>query len=266
MTADSNNTDNEDVKTILAGEEAIVYSVDVLATNEDVNVETVRFTLDANLKNVVASAKLYLGDDLVATATNSDVSDDANSTIEFNDIDGLDIPTSSKELKLALVTENIGFEKIGEAVTDVLVTKVEMEDAEGVNSTEDVVVADLDVTKAIEFNVVPVKVTVAVTKLLSNGSAEIKVYADAGDNTQAGSNSDPVVEVSAMTFSSLNTNSFKLYEDGESASASGSFATINNAAAWYIADQSPEFTNDITFVILPEGVVDNTYSLKLDKT
>jgi hypothetical protein len=51
----------------------VVYSADAIATNEEVNVETVEFTLDADLKKVVASAKLYLDDVVVATASNSDV-------------------------------------------------------------------------------------------------------------------------------------------------------------------------------------------------
>ena len=73
LTADANNTDNEDAKVILAGEEAIVYSIDAKASNEEVNAETVVFTLDTGLKTVVKSAKLYLDDTVVATATNSDV-------------------------------------------------------------------------------------------------------------------------------------------------------------------------------------------------
>lgn len=344
ITADANNDDNEDVKTILAGEETVVYSADVLATNEEVNVETVAFTLNTNLKTIVKSAKLYLDDALVATATNSDVidtagvvsnfaavnvaiaaitaatddtntaainvaiaavptadssnaaaviaaiaaipaaTDDTNtvainneiaavptavdsttgsSVVTFDNISNLDIATSSEELRLALVTETIGFEKIGSSATNVLVTKVTMDDAKGVDSNEDVTVADLSSTSAVAFAVVPVKVTASVVNTLADGTAQIRLTANAGGNTQAGGNTAPEVTLNSLDFTSNgNADSYKVYEDGESAPAL--FAAIATAGS-SASVTSITFTDSVIVNILAEGVKDFTYALDLDK-
>ena len=187
LTADSNNTDNENAKTILAGEEVIVFSADTKATNEEVSAETVVFTLDANLKNIVKSAKLYLDDTVVATASNSDVTSAANSTITFDNISSLEFPVTPAELKLAIATESIGYEKIGEDVSGVTVTNVAVSDAEGVDSGENVTVTDLSTTQSNSFDVVPLLVTASASNTFgaSDNTATLTFAVDDGDNTNS---------------------------------------------------------------------------------
>lgn len=50
---DVNNTDNEFAKTVLAGEESVVYSADIKATNEEVSAKIVKFVLNEDRKSVV---------------------------------------------------------------------------------------------------------------------------------------------------------------------------------------------------------------------
>ena len=266
LVADANNDANDEEKTILAGEESIIYSVDAIATNEAVNVEEVKFTLNSNLKRVVKSAKLYLDDKVVATASNSDVSDAANSVITFENISDLDFATETSELKLAILTETIGYEKIGEKKASVKVTKVEVIDAKWVDSNEDVTVTSL-VNDSKEFAVVDVIVTPSVIATLANGTAKIKLTADSGNNTQLTSNASVVVDLVSLTFvdngnGDANDNTYKVYEDGETA---GAFAAINDAVnTTEVAKIS--FSDEVIVNILPKGVADKTYNLELDKT
>lgn len=266
LTADSNNIDNQDIKTILAWEEMIIYSVDALAQNENVNVETVTFTLDNNLKNEVASAKLYLDDTLIATASNSAVSNEANSIITFDNITGLEIgTTTTQELKLAIVTENIWFEKVGETVTNVSVTKVSLPIANWVNTSTEVIVNDLTTTASNTFDVVPVKITASVVSLLSSGQAGIKFTANAGNNTQPTSVASPVVTVDKLVFTSLGSEDlYQIYEINDSGSALVAAWINTNAALAPINGLT--FSDNVTIAIIPAWNMDQTYALKLNKT
>lgn len=73
ITEDANNADNKNPKTILAGESATVFSADVLATKEAIDVDKITFTVNNDLTSSVESASLYLSGTLVATNTNSDI-------------------------------------------------------------------------------------------------------------------------------------------------------------------------------------------------
>lgn len=128
---DANNDDNKDPKTVLAGTSEVVFSADVQATNESVDVEKVVFTVDTDLTKALTSASLYLDDTLVATNANSDITP---TTITFDNMTDLIIPQESKELRLALNTANIGFEEVGLSIAGLNVTIVSLEDAEGVDS------------------------------------------------------------------------------------------------------------------------------------
>ncbi len=133
-TADVNNVDNKDPKTILGGESMNVYSLDVQSTNEDVKVDTVVFTVNTDLTDAATNASLYLRNPndnsmtLVATNTNADI---AATTITFDDVENtLVIPQSTRELVLKINTETIGFEKVGETLTGVTITDVDFTNIE----------------------------------------------------------------------------------------------------------------------------------------
>ena len=220
LTADSNNIDNQNHKQILAWNESIIYSTDVIATNEAVNVENIYFTLDNNnLKNVIGSAKLYLDDTVVATASNSDVDSYGTWVIAFTNISNLDIPTVSSELRLAIVTETIGYEKVWVSVSNVSVTKVVFNNVNGVESSSPVAVADLNTTGSNTFDVVPTVIVASVTQSLSTGIAKVNLIVDSGLNTATGSAASPVVTIQWLWVIDLitwtNVANFNIFEDWE---------------------------------------------------
>jgi hypothetical protein len=171
LTADANNVDNKDPKTILAGTSEKVFSVDVQALNENVDVEEVVFTTSDDLSNAVTTASLYLGNTLIATNTNADIT---ASTITFKNLTNLIVPQSAQELRLELNTATIGFEKIGETLNALTIDTVEFNQVEGVDSGKDVTVADLTTTLSKDFAIVPVKLTVANTQSIGASTAEAK--------------------------------------------------------------------------------------------
>ncbi len=390
LTADSQNTDNTDTKTILSGTDATVFSLDALSTNEDVKVETVVFTASENLKTVAKTAKLYLGDTLVATAANSDVTDattvaaatidattagdltvtadvkgtesngyqviinsggadttgvvvasstssaitltveddgagaadpdwddivsainndstasnlvtastsngsdtfvtaDAEtltlaswvdgSTITFENISNLVIPTTSTELRLAIETDVIGFEKVGSSVSNVEIENVAMSDATGDESGETVTVTDLSTTSSNRFSVVPGLITPSVTASLSSSTTpQITISANTGDNSKAASNDAPVTSVDTIEFSILGTTdadssltySLVNIEDSSdtiSGTVSGNTLTFDLAAdATFVAAGLDEITNggSETYKVIVTGATADADTLQL---
>jgi hypothetical protein len=171
VTADANNVDNKDPKTILAGTSMKVFSVDVQASNENVDAEEVVFTVDTDLTQAVTNASLYLGDTLIATNTNADIT---ATTIKFKNLTTLIMPQETKELRLELNTATIGFEKVGATKTAVNVTQVAFNTVEGVDSGKPVVVAPLATTSQ-DFAIVPVKVTASLAQALSASNAQARL-------------------------------------------------------------------------------------------
>lgn len=289
LTADANNTDNKDAKNVLGGTTTTVFSVDVQATNESVDVGTVDFTYSAgsgNLSAAGARAELYLGDTLIATAPNSDIS---ATHIVFGgtnagELTNLIIPQETKELKLAIVTESIGYEKAGAVVTNVDVTAIDTTEATGVNSGRDVADATANVaSSSAAFAVVPTVVTPSVIAALSASSSEaqVKLTANSGVNTIAASSSTPTVTVDSLTFSAPGATGvvaadYVLYEEGKSGTtvtgkASGSnvvfdFADSNGDGTANDAFANGSFTTDKTYVIVPTMGTGDTAALKLLKT
>jgi len=73
LVADANNNDNKNAKTILGGNSSVVYSSDVVVNNEAIDVETIKFKFNKNVKTAVKSAKVWLGNTEIASATSSDI-------------------------------------------------------------------------------------------------------------------------------------------------------------------------------------------------
>lgn len=271
LTFDANNEDNQDAKTILAGEEAVVFSVDTIAKNEAVSAETVEFTLSGttDYSRLVGSAKLYLDDALVATATNSNVKSYTNSgTITFENISNLVFPTESAELRLAIDTETIGYEKIGTGATNLSVTKVVVSDAEGESSGEDVTGSTLTetTTDAATFAVVPARVTVSVVDTLASGSAKIKLTVETGNNTKTGSSAKDSILVTDLVFSELSATSsgYTIYKEGASA-RKGTISNTGVFASGSMSTADLTISSNETYVIVPNGAKDTTYTLRLTK-
>lgn len=103
VTANSDTDDNKDPKTILAWESAFVYSADVEAVNEDVEVDTVVFTISDWLTNAVSTASLFLDDKLIATNSNSDITWGTAATAE---VTSLTVTTANTSAGNAVVNLN----------------------------------------------------------------------------------------------------------------------------------------------------------------
>ena len=243
-----------------------VFSVDVQASNENVDVEEVVFTADSNLKNAVTTASLYLGDTLIATNTNADITDAANSTITFKNLSSLIIPQETKELRLELNTATIGFEKVGTTTLNANITNVAFNEVDGVDSGKVVTVAPLATTSK-DFSIVPVKVTASATQLLgAAGSARLTITVDKGSNTVDANNAAPQALLTSLVFSELgnNTDGYKIYKEGNAAQ----FGTISSGGI-FAPGTMP--TTDLTistsaiYVIVPTGTADKTYTPVLAK-
>jgi len=279
LTADANNTENKDTKNVLGGTTAKVFSVDVQATNEAVDVGKVVFTYTAASGNLLAAsarAELYLGDTLIATAPNADITPTA---ITFGgtsagELTNLIIPQEAKELKLAIITEAMGYEKAGTVVTGVDITGVATSKATGVNSGRDIPdsgVINVATSSAL-FSIVPTVVTPTVVIPLSASSsvAKVKLTANSGANTIADSSSTPKVGIDSLTFSisgseGVLANEYILYEEGKSDVIITGAASGANVTFDLIAFANRVFTTDKIYVIVPTIAINETASLTLLK-
>jgi len=204
---DSKNDANKDVKTILAGTSKWVVSYDIEATNEEIDIETVVFTLTgANVKNSISTADLKLDGLVVATATNSKIVNGTwSSTITFDNLTKFIVPTENTELELVLNTATIGFEKVGETVTDIYVESVVISDAKGKLSKENLSPITVN-DNSLEFAIVPSVVTPSVAVSLNTSTTpQIQITADAGSNSEVASKSTPLTYVDTIKFSILGT-------------------------------------------------------------
>lgn len=222
-TGSTDNTDNEQAKTILAGSTQTVFSIDAKATNETIDISKLTFNVDTDLTSVVSQAKLYLGSELVATASNSDIT---SGSIVFDDMTKTIIPTTSTELKLALVTEAYGFEKVNQAaVSGVTVTSifVDKDDAKWSKSNEKLSADQTIVTSTVakDFAVVPGVITPAVSNTFATDdlNSNLTLVTDFGNNTNK------------IDWASLTTTLKTVKVEVSSVSATGTITVFNGAGA-----------------------------------
>ncbi len=282
---DANNDDNVDVKTILGGTSKKFFSIDVQSVNENVDVDTVEFTVDKDVKNAVGSASLYLGDTLIATNSNADITSAPNSVITFKNLSTLIIPQETKELKIALNTEAMGFEKVGATVKNIGVLAVALRIIEGVDSGKTITdVTDGAITSDKIADIVPAVVTPSSVQTLSASSAQAKfrLTADFGTNTVDLNNSTPNVAVKTITFSTPGATAwvlpsdYVLYEDGKSGEQIVGKASGSNVVFDFTDKNGDGITGDLfangtistnkTYVIVPTLTTGDTASLTLLKT
>lgn len=213
ITADAGNDANKDVKTILAGESATVFSADVSALNEGADVEEVTFTFSgadlSDFKKTVTSASLYLDGVLVKTNSNSDINGaGTGATVKFTNLTDFIVPQANVEVAVKLNTANIGFEKVGKTLLNAKAVAVSFDKVDGESSGKEITPTNLTANAgAKEFSVVPAVVTPSVATSLNNSSsAEIKITANAGNNREANSNSVPNTNVKTLTFDLAGTS------------------------------------------------------------
>ncbi len=269
---DINNTDNQDPKTILAGNSQVVYSVDVIATNEEVEIDKITFNYTGTgLDDALVNATLYLDNVEVATNSHADITP---TTITFDNLTNLNIPTQTAELRVELNTATVGNEHVGKTVLNAKITGVSVAawDATGVDSGKDLAAADISTSSvtaadANTFSIVPVVVTPSVVSTFGT-EAKIKVVADAGDNHQQTSNAAPSAVVKKLVFTDLGndsgTGAYKIYKDGDSANITD--CSINsNTVTCTLAGSGITVSDEETFVIQAKWTDAKTYSLKLHK-
>ena len=278
-TPDSNNVDNVDVKTILGGTTKTVFSIDTQAQNETVNVKDVTFDVNANLTKAVINASLYLGDTLIATDSHGDL---YPTQIKFVDMSTLDIPTSNSELKLALNTATIGFEKVGLTIPTAMVTQVTFARAKGKDSGKDLVGPSLPLgtgvvpvagANTVAFSIVPAVITPSV--VTSFGTyADLKLTVDQGNNSDALSNNIPNAKITSLVFTdSGNSNSitYKLKDANGNLMTAAPVASTGGDITFTIVPPTPDtsiISSNRTYtieVVVPPAVGNYTWGLKLKK-
>lgn len=201
LTEDQNNNDNEYEKNILAWDSINVFSVDAQATNENINVWNVTFTVNKDLRKAVINASLYKWWELIATNINTDIT---SSTISFNNLENLIISNEEVELILKLNTANIWFEKVWETIIDAKVTNVSLTDNEWIttNQTVDDVNVNVDWTL---FSIVPGIIWVN-SNLINPASPQFSITAYTDNNTKVDSSSKPDINIKSISFSLLWTS------------------------------------------------------------
>ncbi len=204
---DAANEDNEFDKLALAGDSAIIASFDVRADNEEIDVETATFTIAGfagvgALRDTVTSATILLNGVAIETNSNSDITD---TTITFENLDGLIIPEQTAELALQFNTANIGDDETGENLTGLSVTQLVLSDAEGVESGKDTADGDSGVVVSRTMDIVAAVVTPSVVSTFGTDdqTAELRLVVDGGNNTNvAGDAVQAELEVLTLVVSS----------------------------------------------------------------
>ncbi len=265
ITADAGNDANKDVKTILAGESATVFSADVSALNEGADVEEVTFTFSgndlSNFKKTVTSASLYLDGKLIKTNSNSDITvinSGSGGTVKFNNLTDFIVPQANVEVAVKLNTANIGFEKVGKTLLQAKATKVEFAKVDGESSGKAIELGSglTNLTAnagAKEFSVVPAVVTPSVATSLNNSSsAEIKITANAGNNRETNSNSVPNTNVNSLKFDLAGTS----YATGSTLT----LINVDDAGEKVLATIANDYTVTFDLTDTTNGTLDRSIS------
>ncbi len=204
ISADWNNEDNKAAKNILWWNSKVIYSTDILALNEEIEIETVKFTIPwQNLSKALKNASIYLEDTLIDTNTSSKIVWNGTSTIiTFDNITGLIIPKESKELRLSVQTNTIGYEKIWEIISSANISQVDITNAQWINSWKEVLDQSLTTTQSNTFDIVPAQVTTSVLTTFWSES-DLKLTVDAWANTNVSDNTSTKVKIDRLTFNEL---------------------------------------------------------------
>jgi len=191
------------------------------------------------------------------------------SVLTFDDIVNFSMPEGENELRLSVVAEEIGYQKIGDStLLGVEINKVEIEDAEGSSSSQIVTVTDLVPTGSNTIAFVPATVTPAVVTQFG-AEATLSMTVVDGSNTTS-SNQAVTAEITKLEFTDLGNDggagAYVLYDEDDSGvqvtgTLSGGVITFDLSA---FANRF--VSSEANFVIKAKGTADSTYGLKLIKT
>lgn len=267
MTEDVNNMPNKYNKVVLAGKSEKVFSIDVQAENEPINVQELAFVMDKDMTKIVKNATLYLDGKAIATNSYSDTTfDNTESLIKFENLTNLIIPQETKELALEINSNTIWYEKVGKSVVDAKVTKIKILRAKWADSGLRLSSTEKILTSSKKVSFLPAIVNVTVSDKINGGQGRINVSVQTWDNTVEDSYSRPQVKIKNLHFTELSASSdwYTIYKSGESTRK----WTISNQ--WVFAngtmtdeDLKISWNGSITYMIIPTGTLNKTYSLNL---
>lgn len=262
-------------KTILAGKESFIYNGWLVANIEEIEVEKMEFTLQASdlsdFKYSFKEAILYVEWHKAQTITSNRFSL-TNSTqwiLEFDSIDGVFVPKEEIEFRLALVPQEIWYEKLGKFIPEITVSKASVTQWKWVISGANITMKTLS-DGAEKFQISPVVLSVGVVDSLNNSSrASFNIQIDAGKNTQKTSASElkaRIDTIKIMYLESYGSATFKLYNSDNRSNGvigvkNGWFLEFDLSWIWtdrYVSKWSWE-----TFDIQVSAPIDSNISLDL---
>ena len=291
LTGSVANAENESDKVLLAWESTDVFSLNIHAKNEAIDVDEFKLEISSDsdssdLKDAINEVKVTLGNKTVV-AKNSDITTATGYvTVKFDNLDGFIIPTENSKLVVNISTNSIGEEKVGKSVENVKVARfyVSKDDTKGVESNEklsdDIDVDTTSVAKSTD--VLPLIVTPAVTDKFGTDdkNATIKLSVNAGNNTDSEGNPlTATLSAIKLSVTSLTRNGTVTVFNGNgdqvaTASVGGNGTVTINLTAGDVISQDEEYrietTAEASFRLEKDGIVykvnNTTYSTKLDNT
>lgn len=220
--------DDDKLRTILAGEESVVYNASMVANIEEIDIEKLVFDISStdlsNFKYSFKEAILYVEWKEIKRIRSNDFDLESPSTgvLEFDNLNGFIIPKEQIEFRLAIIPETIGYEKLWKFQPVITVEKATVKKAKWLISDNYVWTTVLNEGSE-SFQIAPAKLNVAIESDLSTTSrAGIKINADMWKNTQINSPSDLKAEINSLKFmyrDTYGTSTFKLYHSSDSSVA-----------------------------------------------
>ncbi len=271
--SDVNNDDNLE-NTVLAWTSSVTLAeLDIEAEYEDIKVKELAITLSwtKNFSNTLTNVKL------VNVANNSVIADGAvisysspNTIVTFKN--DFVIADESNSMDVELVADlNKITGKWGETSAeagDLKVTSVTVanaSDIKWVQSNDDITWGDLSLSADSNLemiSIVPTILRFSLVQSLSNGSAKFKIRADSGDNTIGNWDDKPEVTLTKLTFAELSgtADSYKIYKEWEASVQISPTSTGSSIVFSSFGTMDVKFDNEQTYVLVPTGTKDKTYS------
>lgn len=244
----STNYEDDTPKTILAGKESFIYNGSLVANIEEIEVEKMEFTFEgsdlSNFKYGFKEAILYVEWYKAQTITSNKftLTNLSQGILEFDSIQGVFLPKEEIEFRLALVPQEIWYEKLGKYIPEITVSQVKVTQWKWVISGADISMKTLSEWSE-KFQISPVILNVSVENSLKDSSrATINISADWWKNTQNSSSRELKAKLESIKLIYRETYwdaTFKIYNSDNS---SNSVVWIKNG--WYLEFDLSGLWND----------------------
>ncbi len=225
-------------KTILAGKETFVYNGSLVANIEEIEVEKMEFTLEStdlsNFKYGFKEAILYVEwhKAQVITSNKFSLTNSTQWILEFDSIDGVFVPKEEIEFRLALVPQEIGYEKLGKYIPEITVSQVKVTQWKWVISGAEISMNTLSEWSE-KFEISPVILNVSVeNSLVDSSRATINISADWWKNTQNSSSRELKAKLESIKLIYRETYWDAIFKIYNSDNSSNSVVWIKNG--WYL--------------------------------